>query len=235
MNNASLYHPDPPLLGGSEDKFWRALIVALVVEAAIGFAFVKLSETVGNQVSKQPTIVKVQMLAPPKPKPLPPKPIPPKPIPPPPKAVTPPLPKPPPPKPIPRPIPRPKPVQHIVQPVPHIEQPAPPPPPPAVPVVSAAEMETATQLYAGRLRELVQANLTVPEDVQMMQLSGTTVISIRLAPDGSILSVAVVRSSGAPPIDRAAIAAARGQSYPAFAKDMPQRPTSFTLSVHLKD
>ena len=67
----------------------------------------------------------------------------------------------------------------------------------------------------------------MPVAVQMMQLSGKTVVAIRVAPDGSVLGVSVARSSGAGPIDRAALATVRATRLPPFGPGMPDHPVTF--------
>jgi protein TonB len=89
--------------------------------------------------------------------------------------------------------------------------------------------------YAALLNARVQARLVVPEAVQMMRLSGATVVAIRVAPDGALLGASVARSSGAAPIDRAALAAVRATSLPPFHGDMPQGPVTFDLTVRITD
>jgi len=226
------------------DRFGFALIAALLLEAAATLAFVQFANRAGPVANHRPRIMKIQMLAPPpKPKPLPPPPKPmpppPKPLPPPPLPVAPPKPLPPPPpkpvprpvaRPIPRPIPRPRPVK----PAPHIVQPRPQPPPPAPPAISAAEIENATARYAAIVHSSVQADLQVPEMVTMMHLRGVTTVSIEIAPSGALLGVSVLHSSGAPPIDRAAIASVRTTRFPPFSAKMPHHPIEFTLQVKLR-
>lgn len=232
------------------DRFGFALIAALLLEAAAAIGFVHFANQAGPVANHQPRIMKIQMLAPPpKPKPLPPppKPVPlpppPKPLPPPPLPVAPPKPlPPPPPKPVPRhiarPIPKPRPVKpRPVKPAPHIVQPRPQPPPPpapAPPAVSAAEIETATARYAAMVHSSVQADLQVPAMVTMMHLRGVTTVSIEIAPSGALLGVSVLRSSGAPPIDQAALASVRATRFPPFSGDMPHHPIAFTLQVKLR-
>ncbi|MGC9268532.1 energy transducer TonB family protein [Acidiphilium sp.] len=223
------------------DRFGVALVAALLLEAATALVFVHFANQVGPVANHQPRIMKIQMLAPPpKPKPLPPPPKPmpppPKPLPPPPLPVAPPKPlPPPPPKPAPRPVSRPIPRPKPVKPAPHIVQPRPqPPPPPAPPVVSAAEVESATARYAALVHSSVQADLRVPEMVTMMHLRGVTTVSIEIAPSGALLGVSVLRSSGAPPIDRAALASVRATRFPPFTGKMPHHPIEFTLQVKLR-
>jgi len=206
-----------------------AILVALVVELALGAAVIRFAARPGAVVAPHPTRVRLTMLAPkPKPKPPAPKPPPPKPKPPPPPLPPPPK-APPPPRPKPRPRPRPTP------PRPHIARPPPPPPAPVQAAPSAAAVASATMRYAAALNARVQAGLVVPEDVRMMQLSGRAVVAIRVAPDGQLLGVSIARSSGIGPIDRAALAAVRATRLPAFIGDMPRHPVTFDLTVRLRN
>ncbi|MHB1302116.1 MAG: cell envelope integrity protein TolA [Acidiphilium sp.] len=218
------------------DRFGIALAAALMVEAVLAVAVMRFAPQAAPVATHKKDVVKIHMEAPPKPLPPPPKPMPPPPqpmLPPPPLPVAP--PKPPPPKPIPRPKPRPlprKPVPHVAPPRP--QPPPPPPPPPPQPAVSAAEIESATARYAGMVHQSVQADLRVPRLVEMMHLRGIATVSIRIAPSGTLLGVSIVRSSGAPPIDRAAIASVRATSFPPFYGDMPHHPLDFVLQVKLR-
>ena len=218
---------DHPALA-HQSRFGWALVSALVVQAALLLVFLHIANQ-GPVVVKHRSVMKIHVIAPP-PKPIP-KPPPPKPLPPPPKPVTPPKPLPPPPKPIPR--PRPKPVVHP-KPIPHVAAPPPPPAPPPQPVVSAAAQADATALYAGQVHEAVQADLKVPETVAMMHLRGVTTVAIVIAPSGALLGVSVLHSSGAPPIDRAAVAAVRATRFPPFTAKMPHRALTFDLKVRIR-
>lgn len=218
------------------DRFAPALLAALALEIIAALALVHFVNQAGPVATHKPRIMKLQMLAPPpKPLPPPPKPLPkpPKPMPPPPLPVAPPKPLPPPPKPIPRPIPRPIPHPHHIKPIPHIAAPKPPPPPP-VPQISAAEIESATARYAAQVHASVQADLKVPQIVEMMHLRGITTIAIRIAPSGALLATSILHSSGAPPIDRAALASVRATRFPPFPAKMPHHPVTFTLQVKLR-
>ena len=119
------------------------------------------------------------------------------------------------------------------KPVPRIEQPVQPPPAPA-PAISAAQQASATELYAATLRTRVQANTQVPQAVTMMHLSGVTTLSIELGPSGQLMAVSVLRSSGVPPIDKAALASVRATTFPPFFEKMPKHPAIFTLQVRLR-
>jgi protein TonB len=247
MSDAFLPMDARPVLFEGRDRFLPALGVAILVEAALIAAFMHVPPPAAAVRAAHPRTVKIQMLAPPapKPKPLPP---PPKPVPPPPQPVPKP-PPPPPPNPVARPLPRPVPIRkprplphpaHRVihrpmrkpRPLPPVEHPLQPPAPPA-PAVSAAEQANAAELYAATLRGRVQANTQVPEAVAMMHLSGVATLRIELAPSGQLMAVSILRSSGIPPIDRAAMASVRATSFPPFPAKMPRHPMIFTLRVRL--
>lgn len=241
------------LLAAGGGSLLRPLLAAAVVEALLLLAVIRFAPHAGVVRAPHPQRVRIAMVAPkPKPKPPTPKPPPPEPKPPPPPPPKPkpppPEPKPPPPKPVPRlppppvppkappppPRPHPKPRPHVVRPPPR-PQPAPPPMRATPPAPSPAETASAVMRYAAVLNARVQARLVVPQEVQMMHLSGTTVVAIRVAPDGSLLGVSVARSSGVPPIDRAALAAVRSTPLPPFQGDMPRQPVTFDLTVRLRD
>lgn len=229
----------------------RPLVAAAVIELALIGALVHFAARKGVVAAPHPQRVRIAMLAPkPKPKPpapKPPPPPPPKPKPPPP---PPPKPKPPPPKPLPKPPPPPPPrpaPKRVIhrpppprpRPVPHHPAPPRPVPPPmravTPPAPSPAEVASMVMRYAAELNGRVQSRLVVPEAVQMMHLSGKTVVAIRVAPDGALLGVSVARSSGAGPIDRAALAAVRATRLPPFGPGMPDHPVTFDLTVRIKN
>ncbi|HQT87229.1 MAG TPA: energy transducer TonB [Acidiphilium sp.] len=215
-----------------QGRFGWALASALLVQAVLLLVFLHFANEVGPVLAKHKSVMKIHVIAPPPPKPIP-KPPPPKPLPPPPpKVVTPPKPPPPPPpKPIPR--PKPRPIVHP-KPVPHVAAPPPPPPPPPQPQISAAQQADATELYAARVHAAVQDDLHVPEQVAMMHLRGITTLAITIAPSGALLGVSVARSSGAPPIDQAALAAVRATRFPPFTAKMPHHAVTFDLQVKLR-
>ena len=109
-----------------------------------------------------------------------------------------------------------------------------PTPPPRPAPVSAAVQENALQAYAGAVHQAVQADLKVPQMVEMMHLSGTAEIALRIAPDGRLLGARVIRSSGAPPIDRAALASVHATHFPAFSSKMPHHPITVDIAVKLR-
>jgi protein TonB len=234
--------PRLPELPARSTPIWRAMLAAAVIEVLLGAAVLRFA-TPGARVAAHPDRIRITMLAPPKPpppKPKPPpppkpKPPPPKPLPPPPKPAPLPPPPPPPPKSPPRPHPPPRPKPRPAPPRPHLSRPPPPPPPPAPAAPSAATIASAVVRYAAQLNARVQARLVVPDAVAMLHLSGTTRLAIRVAPNGTVLGIRVIRSSGAGAIDRAALAAVRAASLPRFGHDMPDHPVTFTLAVRLRD
>lgn len=230
MMSSSSGNPSIPFGGDGPDKFWRAFLIAAAIEVVCVLAIVKISETVGvKHHATQPAIMKISIQQPPPP-PVP-KPQPPPP-PPPPVPVPQPVPVPPP-KPVPKPVMR-KLLPH--KPPPPATAPVfqTPPPPPPVPALPDAEVQaSAEQLYAAELNARVQSNLVVPASVTMMGLSGKTHLAVTVEPDGSVISVVVTQSSGAPPIDQAAEAAVRAAPLPAFTAKMPSHAIVFNLIVRL--
>ncbi len=219
-----------------KDHFGRALMIGAVIEALMigGLIYSNLSQPV--TVKPKPKIMAIHMIkpAPPRPKPVPPPPKPvvhPKPI----------------PKPLPRPIPRPIPhpvVHHPLPPkpllaktpapqapvyTPPVPQPAPPPPAP-----SPAARLAAVDLYASEVRSLIQANLRIPEELRLMRLSGITVVSFDLTPQGRVLWAKISRSSGIGAVDRTAEKAVRSIIYPEFSRKMPKTDTLFVVDVHIR-
>ena len=216
-----------------KDHFGRALVIGAVIEALMigGLIYSNLLQPV--TVKPKPKIMAIHMIkpAPPKPKPItpPPKPVMhPKPIP---KPV-----------PIPRPVPRPV-VHHPLPPKPlFAKTPAPqapvysppvtPPVPPPAP--SPAARQAAVDLYASKVRSLIQANLRIPEELRLMRLSGVTVVSFELTPQGRLLWTRISRSSGIGTVDRTAEKTVGSVIYPAFSRKMPKTDTLFVVDVHIR-
>ncbi|WP_163098775.1 TonB family protein [Acidithiobacillus ferrianus] len=236
MNAATLSSPvQSPKF--KKDHFGRALMIGAVIEALMigGLIYSHLSQPV--TVKPKPKIMAIHMIkpAPPKPKPLPPPPKPvvhPKPI----------------PKPLPKPIPRPVPhpvAHHPLPPKPLLAKtPAPRAPvytppvtplaPPSPPAPSPAARQSAVDLYVSEVRLLIQANLRIPEELRLMRLSGMTVVSFELTPQGRVLWAKISRSSGIGAVDRTAEKAVRSIIYPAFSRKMPKTDTLFVVDVHIK-
>jgi protein TonB len=150
-------------------------------------------------------------------------------------------------KPVPRPIPKPipHPVVHHPLPLkpllaktpvpqtpvytPPVTPPAPPPPAP-----SPAARQAAVDLYASKIRSLIQANLRIPEELRLMRLSGVTVVSFELTPQGRFLWARISRSSGIGTVDRTAEKTVGSIIYPAFSRKMPKTDTLFVVDVHIR-
>ena len=90
------------------------------------------------------------------------------------------------------------------------------------------------EAYASVVHDAVQADLQVPETVAMMQLSGTTKIALNIAPNGSLLSMTIIQSSGIAMIDKAALATVRATRFPSFSGTMPHHPITIEISVRMK-
>ena len=109
----------------------------------------------------------------------------------------------------------------------------PPAPPPLPPAPSPAARLAAVDLYASEVRSLIQANLRIPEELRLMRLSGMTVVSFELTPQGRVLWAKISRSSGIGAVDRTAEKAVRSIIYPEFSIKMPKTDTLFVVDVHI--
>lgn len=251
MNNLRGRENDIGLLFDHRSSFPIALLAALAVEICLVLLAINVIPQ-RELVSSHPQVTRIRMLAAPKPKPLPPppKPVapppPPKALPPPPKQVAPP-PLPPPPVPVAQPKPpppRPRKVvkrHRVVHRIVHRTKPVPPQPAPPRPQpqpqparVSAAARENALQAYAAMVHRVVQSSLKVPEMVEMMHLAGVAELELMVGPDGRLLGEHVLHSSGAPPIDRAALAAVKAARLPKFTPKMPNHPITVEIAIRLK-
>jgi protein TonB len=170
----------------------------------------------------------------------------PKPTPPPPPKVI------PPPKPIPAVIPKPAPVQskivvavkppppihHVYKPIPHpIINHAPPPPTPRpvsqAPQPPSAPPTSGLPIYGALRHDIIQANQSVPPALAQLGVSGTCLIRITVAPDGSVISASIARSSGIPLIDQTALQHAMQAHLSAFNSQMPNTPQEFLIPVEI--
>jgi periplasmic protein TonB len=155
------------------------------------------------------------------------------------------------------PPPPPPPVRHVARPAPHplyrhppvqpparpaparaapVAQPAAPAAPAAAPTNSAASVvpTSGIPIYGQRIYEIIQANQNVPAVLSEMGLSGTAVIEIVVAPNGTILSARVYKSSGVPIIDSTALQHARDAQLPPFNSDMPNQPHAFLVPIQIQ-
>ncbi|MEY2336419.1 energy transducer TonB family protein, partial [Acidithiobacillus ferrianus] len=106
--------------------------------------------------------------------------------------------------------------------------------PPSPPAPSPAACQSAVDLYVSEVRLLIQANLRIPEELRLMRLSGMTVVSFELTPQGRVLWAKISRSSGIGAVDRTAEKAVRSIIYPVFSRKMPKTDTLFVVDVHIK-
>ncbi len=178
-----------------------------------------------------------QTLAPPVPQPPEPKPVP---------------------KAMPKPRPEPRPVAHQALPRPRPQpevQPAPPspevqaapapapgtqpampvaaptPPAPPQPPVPAAPVAASVQAsFEAALRSAIQAAVRYPQAARLMHLSGKTLVGFDDR-DGVVSHLRVVTSSGADPLDHAALEAVRNAPYPATPRALQGKAMAFTIWV----
>ena len=168
---------------------------------------------------------------------------------PPPAAVTEPLPLPPPsPPPEPRPqppVPRPHslPVRPsaVAQPKVNEQSPSPPPapnaerpaatqPPAAAPAAAAPPQISASWQHA--LAAWLASHKVYPEEARRRDEQGNVTLRFTVEPSGRVAEVAVVRGSGSPRLDAAAVAMLHGASLPPFDPSMHQVPITATVQIH---
>lgn len=100
--------------------------------------------------------------------------------------------------------------------------------PPRVPTQTVA---TVLAHYTAQLNAAIQLDLRVPGMVRAMHLRGVAMVTFRLTPSGALRWAKLVRSSGIPLIDAAALAKVRSSAYPPFPPALPQHDTTFRIAV----
>ncbi len=100
--------------------------------------------------------------------------------------------------------------------------------PQAAPSPAPAQVDPAWAEDVGNW--LVQ-HRTAPTDARLRNLHGVVVIRFRVAPDGQVVGVWVLRGSGNRLLDQAALTLVRGTRVPPFPPDMGQAPQMVTLPI----
>ncbi len=246
--SAVLQHEPQPWREPQDGRRWPlAAGTALLLEVAIVGALFRLADHGAAPPPPAPMQIVLdapkpasQTVAPPVPKPPEPKPVPkviPKPKPEPRpvvhKALPRPLPKPevqpPPPSPKvqapPAPVPDTRPAMPVAAPTP----PAPPQPPaPAAPVAASIKAS-----FEAALRSAIQAAVRYPQAARLMRLSGKTLVGFDFR-DGVVSHLRVVTSSGAGPLDHAALDAVRNAPYPVTPRVLQGKTMAFTIGVRFR-
>jgi protein TonB len=100
-------------------------------------------------------------------------------------------------------------------------------PPGAAPADPAAEYGP----YLGQIRRRIQELLRYPASARRRGLAGTVHLELTISPDGSVGSVAVVRSSSHPVLDEAALDTVRSLGRTPFPPGLPPRTLRVRLPV----
>ncbi|HQT68555.1 MAG: hypothetical protein B7Z78_10215 [Rhodospirillales bacterium 20-60-12] len=213
----------------------RATAATLVIIAVTGALMYGAIQVFPQAPPKPPlNVTEVKMVTLAQPKPPPPPPPPPKVVPP--KLEPIPIPKPPP---IPSRIvvptkPPPKPVIHRVVPKPPppvVQAPVvntpPPPPQPAV------QNTSGIPAYAAGMHDMIENNITIPPALASLGLSGTATIQAKVDPNGHVEWAKVIKSSGNPLIDKAALDGVLGHPYRPFTSNMPTIPAIITVAIEI--
>jgi protein TonB len=98
--------------------------------------------------------------------------------------------------------------------------------------VSAPSEAQATKTWQSQLTAWLQAHKRYPEAARDMDEEGNVAIRFTVAPDGHVTDVSVVRGSGVPILNDAALAMLRGATVPALPPGMGQ--SAITITVELR-
>lgn len=87
--------------------------------------------------------------------------------------------------------------------------------------------------YVALIRGQVQSNLQIPPQLLALQESGDCTLEFTLAPNGHLVAVKVLRSSGISLVDQTALQALQNSNIPAFLAGMPRETHRFSLTIHV--
>lgn len=116
------------------------------------------------------------------------------------------------------------PPQHVT----HLETPT--PRPPAAPAQAPAASPRALALFEGQVRQAVQRAVAYPMAARVARQTGRTQVGFTLNA-GRVGAVRVLRSSGFPMLDQAALAAVRDARYPPPPAALAGRAMQFEVWV----
>lgn len=81
---------------------------------------------------------------------------------------------------------------------------------------------------------MIQGNLQITPLIKRLGLEGKVTVSFRVpTAGGKPYDVKIVGGSQNPLIRKAALAAINSTTFPAYRKDMPQRPLKFTVPIEI--
>jgi protein TonB len=109
---------------------------------------------------------------------------------------------------------------------------------PRAPALSSAQQRELLADYQRRVRALIARQKRYPLMARRRQLEGEVLVGFAINPDGSLADSAVVRSSGAPLLDRAALEAVRNAGRfpppPPFNSDNRRLPVEVPIDFRLR-
>ena len=117
-------------------------------------------------------------------------------------------------------------------PAPTIPRYTPPPQLPAAPPRRAPVAAAISPGYRAQLVGWIEAHRYYPESARERSEEGEVLLRFRVERSGRVLGCAIVRGSGYPDLDAAALAMMRGAVLPAFPPSMPQQ--SITVAVPIQ-
>jgi periplasmic protein TonB len=104
-------------------------------------------------------------------------------------------------------------------------------PSPAAPAAASSEPAHINADWAGSVTDWLVQHRTYPTDARLRNVQGVVIIRFTVAPDGLVLDVGVVQSSGSKGLDKAAMDMVRGAQLPPFPLDMTQTQQTVTVPI----
>jgi TonB family protein len=103
--------------------------------------------------------------------------------------------------------------------------------PSAAPPAESTEPAHINADWASSVTDWLVQHRTYPTDARLRNIQGVVVIRFSVAPDGTVVDVGVVQSSGSRGLDKAAMDMVRGAQLPAFPPDMTQAKQTVTVPI----
>jgi protein TonB len=100
---------------------------------------------------------------------------------------------------------------------------------------AASADPVARSRYFSELRAALRSRLRIPDTLRSRDFSGIATVRFTINPSGQIISSSLVRSSGNPAADQAALAAARpGSPLPSAPNVVPERTFTIPLGINIR-
>jgi protein TonB len=88
--------------------------------------------------------------------------------------------------------------------------------------------------WMGKLKQWWDQHAAYPQEASQTNEGGSVKVHIVIAPDGQIMSIEVVQSSGLSVLDAAAVAVFRNAHLPPFPPGTPAQPADVVVTLHYR-